>query len=81
MDSFTVRDVMPRKRHVSRNVQQIQIYLSISVMPRKRHVSRNCGFWDALRRTRVMPRKRHVSRNMTWMQREIISLSCLVRGM
>ena len=34
---------MPRKRHVSRNVQGVYGNLVQDVMPRKRHVSRNDG--------------------------------------
>ena len=32
---------MPRKRHVSRNLQHVNPFHSRKVMPRKRHVSRN----------------------------------------
>ena len=35
--------VMPRKRHVSRNLGALDVVLVVPVMPRKRHVSRNEG--------------------------------------
>ena len=35
-------EVMPRKRHVSRNLDPVIDLLYLIVMPRKRHVSRNC---------------------------------------
>ena len=55
---------MPRKRHVSRNLQSAVHFAGISVMPRKRHVSRNQKKEVAGRNYMVMPRKRHVSRNL-----------------
>ena len=55
--------VMPRKRHVSRNVK-LPLYNEVDyVMPRKRHVSRNDYVRACSRLYEVMPRKRHVSRN------------------
>ena len=54
---------MPRKRHVSRNVQDAIYYKSSKVMPRKRHVSRNISALLFVTLVIVMPRKRHVSRN------------------
>ena len=57
--------VMPRKRHVSRNISTWFQNIVPQVMPRKRHVSRNddCGEEQVL--FFVMPRKRHVSRNFS----------------
>ena len=41
-DSFiSGKEVMPRKRHVSRNFLVEEGALFLQVMPRKRHVSRN----------------------------------------
>ena len=78
----SVIQVMPRKRHVSRNLQNSAGAAIDLVMPRKRHVSRNyCMKWY-IYTTCVMPRKRHVSRNLKAegiTEKDIPS--CLARGM
>ena len=74
-------DVMPRKRHVSRNVKAQQDEAAAMVMPRKRHVSRNFGMMLTDICHPVMPRKRHVSRNVYVLAEFVALRSCLARGM
>ena len=50
---------MPRKRHVSRNIDEGQEYTSDEVMPRKRHVSRNLD-----RDTMIFPMESCLARGM-----------------
>ena len=74
-------NVMPRKRHVSRNVSICWDVVTPIVMPRKRHVSRNVDKLAGAYDTAVMPRKRHVSRNDVTFINLSIKKSCLARGM
>ena len=41
IEPIAIVNVMPRKRHVSRNLSVVAADAGASVMPRKRHVSRN----------------------------------------